>query len=73
MELNVGDIVEYCTYSGGIKTIRVAEVRNDLKNNAPGFVGEQLMPGFYGNYIWCYKSQVIRKLNHSDLFDNKID
>ena len=59
MEIKAGDIVEYNSCNG-VKIVKVISVCNDNRNGAPGFIGEQLSPGFYGVQVWCYIHQIVR-------------
>jgi hypothetical protein len=56
MEYNVGDVVEYRTFSGEVRRARVVNREADIKNGLPWFDGQT-----YGiGQVWGYDSQIVK-------------
>jgi hypothetical protein len=60
LDYQVGDIIEYRPFGGGIRRVRVTAKHADVKNGKPGFDGE-LLEGQHalGHEVWGYNSQVV--------------
>lgn len=57
----VGAVIEYRTFGGGLRRVRVDDVDLDIKNGRPGFSGE--MVGAEGDElagVWGYCDQLVR-------------
>lgn len=54
---NVGDVIEYRTFGGDIRRVRVTFKSDDIKNGLPGFDGD-LVNG--KGTFWGYDDQIVR-------------
>ena len=54
----VGDTVRYETFTGDLRTVKVTEKLDDIKNGRAGFSGED--SSCPGMYVWGYNSQILR-------------
>ena len=53
----VGDTVRYETFTGELRTVKVTEKLDDIKNGRAGFCGSDN----HGNLnVWGYNSQILR-------------
>ena len=55
----VGDTVRYETFTGGLRTLKVTEKCDNIKNGSPGFSGYESKGMFKANY-WGYDAQILR-------------
>jgi hypothetical protein len=62
--LNAGDTVEYATFGGGIREVKVTDVLENVKNGFPGFDG--VIVGTVNDTVWGYTDQ-IRKVNGEEV------
>lgn len=58
---NVGDIIQYRTFSGTVRSVLVEEKDDDVKNGRPGFAGRNVSasPGD-APHVWGYDADIIR-------------
>jgi len=59
----VGSIIEYETFGGGIRVVKVTGKEDDIKNGRPGFSGDELNPKTLkptGVDAWGYDYQIKR-------------
>ena len=54
---NVGDTVRYETFTGELRTVKVTEKNDDVKNNRSGFCGNDIHTT---TSVWGYDDQIIR-------------
>lgn len=62
MDYSIGSIIEYRTFTGGLRRVRVTEKDDDIKNGRAGFGGELTVPDpdMPGDGVWGYDSQIVR-------------
>ena len=60
----VGDIVRYRTFTGDLRTVKVTDKLDDVKNGRPGFDGH--IRGNEDETVWGYDSQIIRVFKVKD-------
>jgi hypothetical protein len=69
--MRIGSIVQYKDFCDGVRTVKVTEVSDDIKNGKPGFVGVcldanmQPIPSPYEEgpfMVWGYNSQVFLEI-----------
>ena len=53
----VGHVVEYKTFDGMVRRVKVTTVEADIKRGRPGFSGTEIHTG---ECVWGYDSQIIR-------------
>lgn len=56
--IHPGQIVRYETFSGVIRTVRITEVHEDVKNGRPGFDAVDIETE--QDEVWGYTAQIIR-------------
>lgn len=58
----VGDVIEYTTFFGDLRTVRVEGVEAEIKNGQPGFYGVLLDAHGEeaGLNVWGYDYQIVR-------------
>jgi len=54
----VGDTVRYETFTGELRTVKVTEKHDEIKNGRAGFCG--IDSSGKGMNIWGYNSQILR-------------
>ena len=60
-DYEIGDILEYSTFTGAVRKIVVTDKDDDIKNGRPGFGGTLVDPDPAGwNDVWGYDSQIVR-------------
>lgn len=60
-DYEVGDTLEYRTFTGAIRKIVVTNSYDDVKNGQPGFDGTLVDPDPSGwNDVWGYDDQIVR-------------
>lgn len=60
-DYEIGDILEYSTFTGAVRKIVVTDKDDDIKNGRPGFGGTLVDPDPDGwNDVWGYDSQIVR-------------
>ena len=60
MDYEVGDIIEYRDFCGGLRKVQVSLRDSDIKNGRPGFDGEVVSGPNAGLSVWGYDSQITR-------------
>jgi len=56
-----GDLIEYQTFGGGTRIVRVEAREEDIKNGSPGFDGIVVGGSAeYGASVWGYDDQITR-------------
>jgi hypothetical protein len=57
-----GDVIQYRTLDGSVRTVLVEAKDDDIKNGRPGFAGAQMTNGVVRGELgcWGYDDQVIR-------------
>lgn len=68
--MRIGSIVQYKDFMDGIRTVKVTEVHDDIKNGKPGFVGvcldNERLPIRHDDgepfMVWGYKNQVFAEI-----------
>jgi hypothetical protein len=66
--VKTGDTVEYATFGGGIRVVKVTDVLEDVKNGYPGFdgvvLGERSASDVYfgtvNEKVWGYADQILK-------------
>lgn len=64
-EYEVGDVVEYRPFGGGLRAVRVCDKDSDIKNGRPGFDGyllDEEGDEFKEATVWGYDEQIVRVL-----------
>lgn len=61
MNYKVGSIIEYETFTGQVRRVKVTGKDSDIKNGRPGFDG--VIQG-NGMSVWGYDSQITRVLEY---------
>ena len=57
----VGDTVRYETFTGELRTIKVTEKHDEIKNGRAGFCGVEAQPHIKPHLnVWGYNSQILR-------------
>ena len=57
----VGDTVRYETFTGELRTIKVTEKHDEIKNGRAGFCGIETQPHIKPHLsVWGYNSQILR-------------
>ena len=57
----VGDTVRYETFTGELRTIKVTEKHDEIKNGRAGFCGVETRPHIKPHLnVWGYNSQILR-------------
>ena len=60
-DYEVGDILEYRTFTGAVRKIVVTHKYDDVKNGRPGFDGTLVDPNLSSwSDVWGYDSQIVR-------------
>ena len=75
VKYDVGDIIEYAVFGGTLRTVKVENKDENVKNGEPGFDGIQLDPN--GNptrdfidpngiaHVWGYDFQITRVIKRA--------
>ena len=57
----VGDTVRYETFTGELRTVKVTEKHDEIKNGRAGFSGAETQPHIKPHLnVWGYKYQILR-------------
>ena len=57
----VGDTVRYETFTGSLRTVKVTEKHDEIKNGRAGFCGVETQPHINPHLnVWGYNSQILR-------------
>ena len=56
----VGDTVRYETFTGELRTVKVTEKHDEIKNGRPGFSGVETVSYKPHLNVWGYNSQILR-------------
>jgi len=57
----VGDTVRYETFTGELRTVKVTEKLDEVKNGRAGFSGVETQPHIKPHLnVWGYNSQILR-------------
>jgi hypothetical protein len=56
----VGSVIEYETFGGGLRVVRVEVVEANIKNGLPGFDGTVVEGPDRGMSVWGYDDQIVR-------------
>ena len=59
MDYQVGDIVTYQPFGGGMRRVRVTHKEPDIKRGEPGFDGVLLGGEDAGELVWGYDDQIL--------------
>jgi len=57
---SVNSVVDYQTFTGEVRTVRVTRIENDIKNGRSGFDGHLLDGPDTGMKVWGYDDQIVR-------------
>jgi hypothetical protein len=60
-DYNVGDVITYSPFGGGMRTVKVTAKEADIKNGEPGFDGTIIdgHPDDVGMSVWGYDRQIL--------------
>ena len=61
---DIGDVIRYRTFTGELRTVKVTDKLDDIKNDRPGFDGH--IHGNEDETVWGYDSQIIRVFKVKD-------
>lgn len=56
----VNDVIQYTTFTGGVRYVRITAWEDDVKNGRPGFDGIVVNGPEQGVTVWGYADQIDR-------------